>query len=52
MANATAGDGDSLNCLDLTLAVMTTGVGHIVGGGSAAAPGVQLLPREVCEAAI
>jgi adenosylhomocysteinase len=52
MANLTAGDGDSLNCFDLTLAVMTAGIGHIVGGGSAAAPGVHLLPREVWEAAI
>jgi adenosylhomocysteinase len=47
MANLTAGEGDSLNAFDLTLAVMTAGVKHIIGAGAGAGPGVYLLPREV-----
>jgi adenosylhomocysteinase len=52
MANLTAGDGDSLNCFDLTLAVMTSGIGHIVGAGASAPPGVHLLPQKVWEAVL
>nr|MBA3533087.1 adenosylhomocysteinase [Ardenticatenales bacterium] len=52
MANLTAGAGDSLNAFDVTLAVMTAGIGHIVGEGQDEAPGVYILPRRVWEAAI
>ena len=51
MANLTAGEGDSLNAFDMTLAVMAEGIGHIVGDGEKAAPGVHLLPRHVWERA-
>jgi adenosylhomocysteinase len=49
MANLTAGYGDSLNAFDVTLALMTAGIGHIVGSGSEAPPGVHLLPRQAWE---
>ncbi len=49
MANLTAGYGDSLNAFDLTLAVLTAGIGFIAGAGEGAAPGVHLLPEEVWE---
>ena len=51
MANLTGGEGDSLNAFDMTLAVMAEGIGHIVGAGERAAPGVHLLPRSVWERA-
>lgn len=51
MANLTAGEGDSLNAFDMTLAVMVEGIGHIVGAGEHAEPGVHLLPRPVWERA-
>jgi adenosylhomocysteinase len=49
MANLTAGQGDSLNAFDVTLAVMTSGIGHIVGEGTRAPAGVHILPRAVWE---
>ncbi len=49
MANLTAGQGDSLNAFDLTLAVLTAGIGHIVGAGGQAPAGVHVLPRTVWE---
>ena len=49
MANLTAGHGDSLNAFDVTLAVMTAGISHIVTMGSEEKPGVYILPREVWE---
>lgn len=49
MANLTAGQGDSLNSFDLTLAVLTAGIGYIVTAGALTAPGVHLLPRAVWE---
>lgn len=49
MANLTAGKGDSLNAFDLTLAVLTAGIGHLVQASASAAPGVQLLPRAALE---
>ncbi|MDH2435783.1 adenosylhomocysteinase [Pokkaliibacter sp. MBI-7] len=52
MANLTAGEGDSLNAFDVTLAVMTTGIGHIVGEGSRASAGVYLLPQKVWQPAL
>ena len=52
MFNLTAGWGDSLNAFDVTLAVMTAGIGHIVGAGAQAAPGVHVLPRAVWAAAV
>lgn len=52
MANLTAGEGDSINAFDTTLAVMISGIGHIVGEGSEQEAGVYLLPKQVWEAAI
>jgi adenosylhomocysteinase len=52
MFNLTAGQGDSLNAFDVTLAVLVSGIGHIVGRGAKADPGVHLLPREVWEKVI
>ncbi len=49
MANLTAGQGDSLNAFDVTLAVLTAGIGHIVGAGAVAPAGVHVLPRTVWE---
>lgn len=47
MANLTAGEGDSLNSFDVTLAVMSEGIRHIVSEGEAASAGVHLLPKDV-----
>ena len=47
MFNLAAGEGDSLNAFDVTLAVMISGIGHIVGQGANWSPGIHLLPREV-----
>ncbi|MDX5593045.1 adenosylhomocysteinase [Pseudovibrio sp. SPO723] len=47
MANLTAGEGDSLNAFDLTLAILAEGIGHILGEGERAEHGVHLLPRSV-----
>ena len=47
MANLTAGEGDSLNAFDITLAVMTAGVAYVIGEGERAPAGVHLLPKEV-----
>jgi adenosylhomocysteinase len=47
MMNLTAGPGDSMNAFDVTLALMVSGIGHIVGAGEQAPPGVHILPREV-----
>ena len=52
MFNLTAGEGDSLNAFDVTLAVLISGIGHIVGQGANWAPGIYLLPREVWEKVI
>ncbi|MDR3493800.1 MAG: NAD(P)-dependent oxidoreductase [Ancalomicrobiaceae bacterium] len=52
MANLTAGEGDSLNAFDVTLAVMATGIGHIVGDGQRAPAGVHLLPKRAWETAL
>lgn len=49
MFNLTAGYGDSLNAFDVTLAVMASGIGHIVGEGEKAENGVYLLPQAVWE---
>jgi adenosylhomocysteinase len=46
MANLTAGQGDSLNAFDITLAAMVAGVGFMVSEGGRFLPGMQLLPRE------
>jgi adenosylhomocysteinase len=46
MANLTAGQGDSLNAFDVTLATMVAGIGFIAGKGASYAPGLHLLPRE------
>lgn len=45
MFNLTAGYGDSLNAFDVTLAVMTAGIGHIVGSGETQPAGLYLLPE-------
>ncbi|QIW14896.1 adenosylhomocysteinase [Pasteurellaceae bacterium RH1A] len=47
MFNLTAGYGDSLNAFDVTLAVMASGIGHIVGAGEGAERAVYLLPQAV-----
>ncbi len=47
MFNLTAGYGDSLNAFDVTLAVMTSGIGHIVGEGEKAEKDVYLLPQSI-----
>ena len=47
MFNLTAGEGDSLNAFDVTLAVLISGIGHIVGAGANWPPGIHLLPRDV-----
>lgn len=52
MANLTAGPGDSLNAFDVTLAVMVSGVGHVVGEGERAPAGVHVLPRTVWQQAL
>ncbi len=52
MFNLTAGWGDSLNAFDVTLAVMAAGIGHVVGTGEAAPPGVHILPRSVWTAVL
>ena len=52
MFNLTAGEGDSLNAFDVTLAVLISGIGHIAGQGASWSPGIHLLPREVWAAVI
>lgn len=52
MFNLTAGWGDSLNAFDVTLAVLAAGIGHIVGEGASAAPGVHVLPEAVWTTAV
>jgi adenosylhomocysteinase len=47
MFNLTAGQGDSLNAFDVTLATLVSGIGHIVGQGASWPPGIHLLPRQV-----
>lgn len=47
MFNLTAGYGDSLNAFDVTLAVMTAGVGYIVAAGQTQPAGLYLLPESV-----
>jgi adenosylhomocysteinase len=51
MANLTAGEGDSLNAFDVTLAILARGLGYLVVPGSAEPPGIYLLPRPVWEGA-
>jgi adenosylhomocysteinase len=46
MANLTAGQGDSLNAFDVTLAVLAAGIGYIGGSGVEQAPGLHLLPDQ------
>ncbi|TXR54679.1 adenosylhomocysteinase [Reinekea thalattae] len=46
MFNLTAGYGDSINAFDVSLALMTAGVGHILRAGSEAEIGLHLLPKE------
>lgn len=52
MANLTAGEGDSLNAFDLTMAILTTGIGFIAVEGTSFSPGVHLLPRRIWEQAL
>ena len=51
MANLTAGNGDSLNTFDITLAVLTAGIAHITGPGENAPPKIYPLPRAAWETA-
>lgn len=52
MLNLTAGFGDSLNAFDVTLAVMASGIKHIVTDGQHAEKAVYLLPQSVWEKAL
>ncbi len=53
MANLTAGEGDSINAFDVTLAVLTRAVGFIAGEAvDAVAPGLYLLPEEIWRPAL
>ena len=52
MFNLTAGYGDSLNAFDVTLAVMASGIGHIVGEGSTHQSGLYLLPEKAWKSAL
>lgn len=52
MANLTAGEGDSLNAFDLTMAILTAGIGFIAREGDSFDSGVHLLPRRVWEPAL
>jgi adenosylhomocysteinase len=47
MANLTAGQGDSLNAFDVTLAVLASGIGFISELGDEWIPGLHLLPDQV-----
>lgn len=49
MANLTAGQGDSVNAFDVTLAVLVAGIGHIVGAGAQMRAGVHILPQSIWE---
>ncbi len=44
MVNLTAGYGDSLNAFDVTLAVMSAGIKHIITEGEKAEPDLYLIP--------
>jgi adenosylhomocysteinase len=52
MFNLTAGFGDSINAFDVTLAVMASGLRHILGDGEKATAGFYLLPDSVWKPAI
>ncbi len=64
MANLTAGEGDSINAFDVTLAVLTRAVGFLAGFGGGAeaeaeahsqdgyAPGLHLLPEKIWRPAL
>ena len=52
MLNLTAGFGDSLNAFDVTLAVMASGIRHIVTDGMRAPAKVYLLPQAVWQQAL
>lgn len=52
MANLTAGQGDSLNAFDVTLAVMAAGIGYIAGPGAKQPPGLHLLPEKALDISI
>ena len=52
MANLTAGEGDSINAFDVTLAVLTAGIGHLVTLGHEYCPGLHTLPEHVWRAVL
>lgn len=52
MFNLTAGEGDSLNAFDVTVAVLVAGIGHIAGAGANQPAGIQILPRSVWQSVI
>jgi adenosylhomocysteinase len=52
MANLVAGGGDSINSFQVTLAVMTAGVAHIVSDGTHWPAGLHPLPSRVWKPAI
>lgn len=49
MFNLTAGYGDSINAFDISLALMTAGVGHMLHSGQSFDAGMHLLPNEAWE---
>ena len=46
MLNLTAGYGDSLNAFDVTLAVLVSGIKHLIEQSATTEPGLYLLPKE------
>lgn len=47
MANLAAGEGDTLNAFDVTLAVLVAGIGYIAREGAQQPAGVHILPHHV-----
>ncbi len=51
MANLSAGQGDSVNAFDRTLAILTEAMGFLVSEGTGHAPGLHVLPSTVWQRA-
>jgi len=52
MVNLTAGEGDSLNSFDITLAVLTKGIHYILTETKLPKPGVHMLPPSVWQGVV
>ena len=52
MFNLTAGFGDSINAFDVTLAIMASGLKHILTAGEQVEPGFYLLPEAIWKPAL